>query len=74
MERGDKTFEHMMRETFPEVSQERIIRHRVAATAIFTFYTMYTPGVHAEERKETFSISGLLPGFHRRRHRFSCEE
>lgn len=74
MESGDTSFERTMSEIFPELHRERVIYRQVAAAAIFTFYMVYSPGIHAEERKEVFSISGLLPRLGRKQHRFSCEE
>ena len=71
---SDGVFERMMHETFPDVTRQRIVLSRVAEAAIFTFYMLHTPGVHADERTETFSVTQLMPGHRKKRHRFSCNE
>lgn len=70
----EHSFEHIMREAFPTVASERVIRQHVAATAVFAFYILHTPGVHADLRKETFAVENLPPQSTRSSHRYSCKE
>lgn len=63
-----------MREVFPDVSTERMIRRQVAAVAVHAFYILYTPGIHADPRREMFVIDGLAPQPIPKSHRYSCKE